>query len=48
LGFVDEMKQFCPGMIEALGGLMVADGVSDCIQLFEGNAGLEVLIGIGE
>jgi hypothetical protein len=48
LGLVDGTKEFSPGLVEALGGLMVADGVSACIQLLEGDAGLEVLVGIGQ
>ena len=37
-----------PRLVEALGGLIVADGVGDCIQLREGGAGLEVLAGLGQ
>jgi hypothetical protein len=48
LGFVDGTTQFGPGLVEALGGVIVADGVSDDIQLFEGDPRLEILLGIGQ
>ena len=48
LGLVDGTEPFCPGLIEALGGFIVADGEGDRIQWFEGGAGLEVLRSMGQ
>jgi len=35
-------------VIEALGGLIIAHGIRDGIQLFEADAGSEVLLGVGQ
>ena len=32
-----------PGLVEVAGGVIIAHGVGDCIELLEGDAGLEVL-----
>ena len=45
LGFVNGTKQFCPDLLEVAGGVIIAHGVGDCIDLLEGDAGLEVLAG---
>jgi Na+/H+ antiporter NhaD/arsenite permease-like protein len=44
LGFVDELKEFKPGLIEASGGFIVAAFAGDCIQLLEGYAELFLFI----
>lgn len=44
LGLVDGTEQFSPGLIEAASGFIIADGVGDGIQLFEGEAGFEVVV----
>ena len=38
LGIVAGTEQFSPGLVEALGGLIVAHGLGDIIELFEGDA----------
>ena len=48
MGFVDGTEQFAPGLVKALGSVIIGDGVGDFIQLFEGDAGLEVLRGVGK
>lgn len=48
LGVVDGLEQFLPGLVEAPGGFIVADGVGDCIELLERGAGLEEGRGAGE
>ena len=45
MGFVDELKEFCPSLIEASGGFIIAAFAGDCIELFEGDARLEIALG---
>ena len=46
MGFVDGTKERCPRLVEAVGGLIIADGIGDFIEKPEGDAGLEVLSGM--
>ena len=48
MGVVDVTKQFIPGLIEVPGSIIVAYGMGDVIQHLEGDAGFEVLSGVGQ
>ena len=48
VGIVDGTEPLSLGLVEGLGGLIIADGVGDGIQLFEGEPGLEVAGGVGQ
>ena len=48
MGFVDELEERCPSVIETLSGCIVAAFGGDCIQLLEGDAGFEVARGLGQ
>ena len=48
MGVVDGKKKFGPRLVELAGGLIVADFIGDCIQLFKGASWFEVLICVGK
>ena len=48
MGFVDVLEQFGARLVEESRGLVVAVLHGDVVRLFEGESGLEVLLGLGQ
>jgi hypothetical protein len=47
LGFVDQLKELCPSLVEALGGLIIAASGGNCIQLIQSCFRLEMAFAFG-
>ena len=43
-----DLEQRASCVVQRQGGLIVADPSSDCIQVFHGDAGFEILTGVGQ
>ena len=44
LGFVDQLKEFCPMLVKALGSVIIAAFSGNCIQLCQGYFRLEMAL----